>query len=50
MAMQLATATTLAQVAAWPTAMDATKAPKATVSKAQVGKGCAITANNLGIS
>ena len=50
MAMQLATATTLAQVAAWPTAMDALKAPKATISKAQVGKGCAITANNLGIS
>ena len=47
MAMQLATATTLAQVAAWPTAMDALKAPKATISKAQVGKGCAITANNL---
>ena len=50
MAMQLATATTLAQVAAWPTTIDALKAPKATVSKAQVGKGCAITANNLGIS
>ena len=49
MAMQMATATTLAQVAAWPTTMDALKAPKATISKAQVGKGCAITVNNLGI-
>ena len=47
MAMQMAT---LAQVAAWPTTMDALKAPKAIVNKAQVGKGCAITANNLAIS
>ena len=50
MAMQLATATTLAQVAAWPTTIDALQAPKATVSKAQAGIGCAITANNLVIS
>ena len=50
MAMKLATETTLAQVVAWPTTMDALKAPKATVSKTKVGKGCAITINNLGIS
>ena len=49
MAMQMATTTTLAQVAAWPTTMDALKVPRATVSKEQVGKGCAITINNLGI-
>ena len=50
MAIQMATATTLAQVAAWPTTMDALKAPKETISKTQVGKGCAITVKNLGIS
>ena len=49
MAMQMATTATLAQVVAWPTTMDALKAPRATVSKAQLGKGGAITINNLGI-
>ena len=49
MVMQMATATTLAQVVAWPITIDALKAPKATVSKAQVGKGCAIIVNILGI-
>ena len=49
MAMQMATALTLAQVAAWPITMDALKAPKATASKAQVSKGYVIAVNNLGI-
>ena len=49
MAMQIAIVTTLAQVEAWPKTIDTLKAPKASVSKAQVGKVCAITINNLGI-
>ena len=50
MVMQMAIETTLAQVEAWLITIDALKSRKATISKAQVGKGCAITVNNLGIS
>ena len=43
----MATATTLAQVVAWLITIDALKAPKEIISKVQLGKGCAITMNNL---